>query len=95
MEDHLYNELLEHCANDLEEVKRLIDYFSDRLESDIDRRDLELEVERLYDEYLMETENRNISYGEMAYIQDLDYFELENMRDDLEDGRYENESKEN
>lgn len=83
MEDHLYNELLEHCSNDLEEVERLIDYFSERLESDKERQNLELEVNRLYDKYLQKTENRNMSYGEYAYVSNLDYFELENFYNEL------------
>ena len=56
-----------------------------------DKQDLELEVEGLYSEYLQKTENRDISYGEMAYIQSLDYFELENMLDDLRNEVYGNE----
>lgn len=33
--DYLYNELLEYCSGDLEEVKRTLDYFEARLESDL------------------------------------------------------------
>ena len=88
MREKLYNDLLEHCSNDLEEVESVIDYFISSLESDKDRRNLELEVERLYDEYLQKTENRNMSYGEYAYIEGLDYFELQNMLEELESGGY-------
>lgn len=42
-----------------------------------------LEVERLYNEYLERTENRNISYGEIAYIQDLSIEELQAMYEEL------------
>ena len=42
-----------------------------------------LEVERLYNEYLERTENRNISYGEIAYIQDLSIEELQSMYEEL------------
>lgn len=34
--DYLYNELLEYCSGDLEEVRRTLDYFEARLESDLD-----------------------------------------------------------
>ena len=42
-----------------------------------------LEVERLYNEYLERTENRNISYGEIDYIQDLSIEELQAMYEEL------------
>ena len=85
MEDKLYNDLVEYCNYDFEEVEKMIDYFNERLESDKNRQDLEQEVNNLYDEYLQKTENRNMSYGEYSYTASLDYFELENMRDDLYD----------
>lgn len=34
--DYLYNELLEYCSGDLEEVRRTLDYFESRLQSDLD-----------------------------------------------------------
>lgn len=34
--DYLYNELLEYCSGDLEEVRRTLDYFEARLQSDLD-----------------------------------------------------------
>lgn len=37
------------------------------------------EVERAYDEYLMATEGRGISYGEIAYIEGLDKKELDSL----------------
>lgn len=40
MNDKLYNELLEYCSGDLDELERTLDYFRARLESD---RDAELE----------------------------------------------------
>lgn len=40
--DKLYNELLEYCSGDLDELERTIEYFKARLESD---RDAELEKE--------------------------------------------------
>lgn len=33
--DYLYNELLEYCSGDLEEVRKTLDYFEARLESDL------------------------------------------------------------
>ena len=34
--DYLYNELLEYCSGDLDEVRKTLDYFEARLESDLD-----------------------------------------------------------
>lgn len=45
--------------------------------------DFRMEVERLYNEYLEKTENRNISYGEIAYIQDLSIEDLQDMYKEL------------
>jgi DNA polymerase I-like protein with 3'-5' exonuclease and polymerase domains len=36
-----------------------------------------IEIESKYDEYLMKTENRGMSYGELAYLQNLSKEELE------------------
>ena len=38
-----------------------------------------------YDEYLMKTENRGISYGELAYIQNLSEEELQELEEELEE----------
>lgn len=40
-------------------------------------------IESIYDEYLQKTENRNISYGEMAYIQDLDEQGLKDLEEEI------------
>jgi len=42
-----------------------------------------LEVERLYNEWLEKTENRNTSYGELLYIQELNKEELSDMYEEL------------
>lgn len=42
-----------------------------------------LQVQTLYNEYLEKTENRNISYGELAYIQGLEKEELDNLYNEL------------
>ena len=42
-----------------------------------------LEVERLYDERLMKTENRGMSYGEIAYIESLSKEELNKLYEEL------------
>ena len=42
-----------------------------------------LEVERLYDEYLEETEGRGMSYGELAYIEGLNKKELNALYEEL------------
>lgn len=34
--DYLYNELLEYCSGDLDEVRKTLDYFEARLQSDLD-----------------------------------------------------------
>lgn len=41
------------------------------------------EVERLYDEYLYETEGRGMSYGELAYIEGLNKKELNALYKEL------------
>ena len=45
--------------------------------------DFRFEVGRLYNEYLEETENRNPSYGEYAYIENLDEQGLNDMYEEL------------
>ena len=45
--------------------------------------DLLLEVENLYDEYLMKTEKRGISYGEIAYFEQMNKKELNFVRKEL------------
>lgn len=42
MNDKLYNDLLEYCSGDLDELEATLDYFRARLESD---REVELEKE--------------------------------------------------
>lgn len=42
------------------------------------------EVQSKYDEYLMKTENRGISYGELAYLQDLSREQLEEFEKELD-----------
>lgn len=37
------------------------------------------EVQRVYDEYLMATEGRGVSYGEIAYIDSLNKQELDKL----------------
>lgn len=37
------------------------------------------EVQRVYDEYLMATEGRGVSYGEIAYIEGLNKKELDDL----------------
>ena len=57
--------------------------------------DFLMEVERLYNEHLERTENRNPSYGELAHIQGLDLNELQALYDELiEAESKEQESKE-
>lgn len=41
------------------------------------------EVQRLYDEYLMKTEKRGISYGEITYIEGLSKKELNKLYEEL------------
>lgn len=49
-----------------------------------------LEVVNKYDEYLMKTENRGISYGELTYLQGLTKEQLELFEREL-DKELENE----
>ena len=53
--------------------------------------DFKLEVQSMYDEYLMKTENRGISYGEIAHIQSLSEKELVEMVNELQYELYEKE----
>lgn len=50
-----------------------------------ERQQFEFEVNRLYDEYLQQTENRNMSYGELAYVSNLSDSELEEFYNELLD----------
>lgn len=43
--DYLYNELLEWCSGDLDEVERTLEYFAARLESDREIEELEQDEE--------------------------------------------------
>lgn len=42
-----------------------------------------LEVQNKYDEYLMKTEKRGASYGELVYIQSLNEKELEELEEEI------------
>ena len=42
-----------------------------------------LEVQNKYDEYLMKTEKRGASYGELVYIQNLNKKELEELEEEI------------
>jgi len=55
--------------------------------------DFLMEVERLYNEELERTENRNPSYGELAYIEGLDLHELTKLYNELIEA--ENEAADN
>lgn len=46
--------------------------------------ELKMETQSRYDDYLMATEKRGISYGEIAHIQGLEREELEDFCDELE-----------
>ena len=43
-----------------------------------------LYIQNKYDEYLMKTENRGMSYGELAYIQNLSEEELKELEEELD-----------
>lgn len=49
----------------------------------IDLEDFRGEVVRLYDEYLMKTEHRGISCGELVHIEELKKKELQELYDEL------------
>ena len=42
-----------------------------------------LYIQNKYDEYLMKTENRGMSYGELAYIQNLSEEELKELEEEI------------
>lgn len=46
--------------------------------------ELKMETQTLYDDYLMATEKRGISWGEIAHIQGLEREELEDFCEELE-----------
>lgn len=46
--------------------------------------ELKMETQSRYDDYLMATENRGASYGELAYIQGLSRKELDEFCEELE-----------
>lgn len=46
--------------------------------------ELKMETQSRYDDYLMATENRGASYGEIAYIQGLSRKELDEFCEELE-----------
>lgn len=47
-----------------------------------------LYIQSLYDKYLIKTENRNISYGEIYWIQNLRKNELTNLENELSEVLY-------
>ena len=47
-----------------------------------------LYIQSLYDKYLGKTENRNISYGEIYWIQNLSKNELANLENELSEVLY-------
>ena len=49
---------------------------ADYLNLPMNKEEYILNIQNKYDEYLMQTENRGISYGELAYIQNLNEKEL-------------------
>lgn len=82
--------------SDISEIVDLIDDYSSLL--DIDKEELDsilskseefneylLEVQSKYDDYLQKTENRGISYGELAYLQDLSREQLEEFEKELDE----------
>ena len=42
-----------------------------------------LHITSIYDEYLMRTEKRGISYGELAYLQSLDIDSLQEIENEI------------
>ena len=81
--------------SDIEEIANLIGHYDSLL--DIDKGELDmilnrndelneylLEVQSKYDEYLQKTENRGMSYGELAYLQDLSREQLQEFEKELD-----------
>ena len=51
-----------------------------------------LEIQSKYDDYLMKTENRGISYGELAYLQGLSLGQLAEFEKELDKELIENDN---
>ena len=60
--------------------------YSNALEWDVkmEFREYQLQVQNMYNEYLKHSENRNISYGEIAWIESLKEKELNELEFELE-----------
>lgn len=48
-----------------------------------ERQEYIMQIQNMYDEYLMKTKKRGISYGEIAYIQDLKKKDLDALYNEL------------
>ena len=48
------------------------------------KEELQMFAQQCYDEYLMQTEGRGISYGEIAYIQNLNENDLNDLINELQ-----------
>ena len=83
---YIYNKTL-HEQNKIKFLKELLKANNEN------KQDFLLEVERLYNEELERTENRNPSYGELAHIENLDLNELQALYDELIEA--ENEAADN
>lgn len=49
-----------------------------------EREEFVIEVQRVYDEYLMKSEGRGMSWGECAYIENLNEEELKALYEEAE-----------
>ena len=65
--------------NDTDKIILKYNPFGEWYKAEEIEQDYVLEVERAYDEYLYNTENRGASYGELAYIESLNKQELDNL----------------
>lgn len=54
------------------------------MKKDAKYNDYLLEIQSKYDRYLQKTENRDISYGELAYLQNLSREQLEEFEKELD-----------
>ena len=76
-----YLKSIESIEEQLQEIKE--EYKNTIEEEQEEEQEHKLYVQTLYDELLQHEEKRNISYGEIAYIQDLNENELEKLEEEI------------
>ena len=85
-------DLIDDCSSLLDIDKGELDTILCRGENEeiIENEEYLFYVQSKYDEYLQKTENRGMSYGELAYLQDLSREQLEEFEKELDKEELEN-----